>query len=79
MNALESGTVRSKLVLECLGCLDELATLNSVQRVRVPGHEGIVGNERADELVKKSADTPFTVPEPILGLPYSVNKRAIGD
>ena len=40
-------------------------------------HEGILGNERADKLAKKGADTPFTGPEPILGLPYSVVKWAI--
>jgi hypothetical protein len=38
-----------------------------------------LGNERADELAKKGAETPLTGPEPILGLPYSVVKRAIGD
>jgi hypothetical protein len=27
----------------------------------------------------KGADTPFTGPEPLLGLPYSVVKQAIGD
>jgi Ribonuclease HI len=47
--------------------------------VWVPGHEGILGNERDDGLAKKGADTPFTGPEPILGLPYSVVKRTIGD
>ena len=71
--------VRSKLVLECLGCLDELATHNSVQLVCVPGHEGILGYEKADELAKKGADIPFTGPEPVLGLPYRVVKRAIVD
>ena len=39
--------------------------------------QGILGNERADELAKKSADTPFTGPEPVLGLTYSMVKRAI--
>ena len=72
-------TVKSKLVLECLECLSELATHKSVQVVWVPGHEGILGNERADELAKKGADTPFTGPKLVLGLPYSVIKQAIGD
>ena len=45
----------------------------------MPGHEGILGNERANKLAKKSVDTPLTGPKPILGLPYSVVKRAIRD
>ena len=38
-----------------------------------------MGNESADELAKRGAGTLFTVPEPVLGLPHSVVKRAIGD
>ena len=52
---------------------------NSVQLVWVPGHEGILGYVKADELAKKGADTPVTGPEPVLGLLYSVVRRAIGD
>ena len=59
LKALEPVTVKSKLLLECLS---ELATHNLVQLVWVPGYEGIVGNERADELAKKGADIQFTVP-----------------
>ena len=71
-------SVKSKLVLECLGCLNELVIHNSVQLVWVPGHENILGNERADELAKKSADTPFTRPEPVLGLPWSSEQSGTG-
>ena len=74
LKTLESVTVRSKMVL---GCLDELATHNSVQLVWVPGQEGILGNQRADKLAKKCADTPFTGPEQVLGLPYSVVNQGL--
>ena len=39
----------------------------------------ILGNERADELANKAKDTPFTGPEPVLGLPYRMVRRTIGD
>jgi hypothetical protein len=39
LKALESVTLKSKLVFKCLGCLNELVTHNSVHLV--PGHEGI--------------------------------------
>jgi hypothetical protein len=38
-----------------------------------------LGNERTDEMAKKGADTPFTGPEPLLGLPYNVVKQTIRD
>ena len=38
-----------------------------------------MGDERADKLAKKGAHTPFTGPEPVLGLPYRMVKLAIGD
>jgi hypothetical protein len=38
LKALESVTVKSKLVLECLGCLNELVMHNSVHLVWMLGH-----------------------------------------
>ena len=40
---------------------------------------GHLGQWEGWQLTKKCADTPFTGPEPVLGLPHSVVKRTIGD
>jgi len=36
--------------------------------LRVPGHRGIEGNEKANILAKKGDETSFTGPEPFCGL-----------
>jgi hypothetical protein len=46
----------------------ELAKHNRIQLILVPGHEGIVGNEIADQLAKIGAEYPFIGPEPACGI-----------
>jgi ribonuclease HI len=41
--------ITSKLVWDCHQSVLQLARLNRVQLISVPGHEGIVGNETADQ------------------------------
>jgi hypothetical protein len=71
--------INSKLVWDCYQTLMELANHNRVQLVWVPGHEGIAGNETADQLPKTGSEYPFIGPEPACGISMGVAKKAIRD
>ena len=71
LKALRAFTYESRSVSECLDTLTALAKSNKVNLIWVPGHEGIEGNEKADELAKKGANCPFVGPEPFNGVPKS--------
>jgi ribonuclease HI len=45
----------------------------------VPGHEGIVGNETADQLARTGSEHPFTGSEPACGISIGVAKKAVRD
>lgn len=67
LKALDSYSFESKLVWECSSSLKQLARSNRVTLMWVPGHEGISGNEIADELARAGAEQPFIGPEPFCG------------
>ena len=75
--ALSTPSIKSKLVLQCLGQLNELANDNNVQLVRVPGHSNIQGNKKADQLARHGASQSFIGPEPVFGVPLSSVKEAL--
>ncbi|XP_061728803.1 uncharacterized protein LOC133533774 [Cydia pomonella] len=50
------------------GSTNALANSNKVILRWVPGHSDIIGNEEADELARKGADTPLVGPEPFCGI-----------
>jgi ribonuclease HI len=79
IKALGKYQITSKLVWECHQSLMQLARQNRVQLVRVPGHEGIAGNETADYLARTGSEHAFTGPEPACGISSGVAKRAVRD
>jgi ribonuclease HI len=66
LKALSGPKVMSRLVAECLDALSELAFLNEVTLVWVPGHCGIFGNEEADNLPDKHQPNRHSVPSRLL-------------
>lgn len=68
LKAIKSYKTNSKITWECQNTLLELARNNRVHLGWVPGHRGIVGNEKADQLAKTGSTTPFVGPEPVVGI-----------
>lgn len=79
MKALISPVVTSKLIEECKGYLNQMGQRNRIHLVWVPGHAGVDGNEKADELAKAGSAGTETRPEPCIPIPQSLCAKAVKD
>lgn len=79
LKALLTCKTSSRLVDECLQRITELAEHNRVKLVWVPGHSGIPGNEKADELARQGSNANMIGPEPSVGIPRCSTRRVTGE
>ena len=55
LKALKNHKITSKSIYKCVQVLKQVAIDNEVQFIWIPEHKGFEGNEKADELAKKSS------------------------
>jgi ribonuclease HI len=77
LKALNSFLIKSELVWNYFQLLLKLAEQNKVKLIWVPGHSGVEGNEKADQLTKLGADEPLLGPEPFHAISKQTTRRAV--
>ena len=58
LKALQGTKFRSQVALTCVNKLNEIGITNNLKIVWVPGHQGHVGNEHADQLARDGSPLP---------------------
>lgn len=79
IKALASPVTTSKLVKECKDLLNRMGLRNQITLVWVPGHSGVEGNEKADEMARIGSASHPCGPEPQIPIPQSLCVRALKD
>jgi hypothetical protein len=77
IKTLNSFQINYKLVWDCHQSLIRPAEHNRVQLIWVPGHMGIDGNDKANQLARLGSSCPFIGPEPALGISAKIAREVI--
>ena len=77
LKSLLNPKISSKIVEQCKASLNCLGRSISVKLEWVPGHSGVHGNDKADELAKKGASTHPLAPEPQCGISLALVKSQL--
>lgn len=79
IRALVKPEVTSAIVKDCKHLCQCVREQNNVRLMWVPGHSGIDGNEKADELARAGSSTTPCGPEPILPVSWATVKKSVQD
>lgn len=71
IRAISNPVVTSAVVRDCKETCRAVNGVNTLTLKWVPGHAGIAGNEKADELARTGSNTNPCGPEPILPIPWA--------
>ena len=64
----------SKTVTDCKKLLPKVAKRCALMILWVPGHSGIDGNEKTDELARAGSDNKFIGPEPAIRISLTITR-----
>lgn len=81
IKALSNSNVKSKLVADCRRALSKILQSDNryLELVWVPGHVGVTGNEKADQLAREGSEKLPIGPEPFLPLGPASIKAAFAN
>jgi ribonuclease HI len=77
IKVLQSGFLTSKVALNCLSSLNEMAEQFNIQFTLVSGHFNITGNVRADGLARKGTSCRILLSKADTGAPLSTCKQIL--